>query len=368
MLVAGEERTAVFDSTEPANRGARRDEMRAIRPPADHPSVKSGRIGVLLVNLGTPEGTSYWPMRRYLSEFLSDRRVIEWPPAIWQPILQGIVLSSRPRKSGRLYESIWNRERNESPLRTFTRSQAERLGAELAGEDNVLVDWAMRYGKPSIEERLLALKEAGCERVIVFPLYPQYSATTTATVNDAAFDAVKRMRWQPALRTVPPYFDEPIYIDALAKSIESHFAGLDQQPEIVIASYHGVPVSYFKKGDPYHCHCQKTSRLLGERLGWPEGRLLTTFQSRFGPEEWLQPYTDKTVERLAREGVKRIAILNPGFVSDCLETLEEIAVQNREIFLHNGGELFSHIPSLNDSPNGMRVITSVVLRELQGWI
>jgi ferrochelatase len=346
----------------------RRDDTKAPRLPAGHPSVEAGRIGVLLVNLGTPEGTGYWPMRRYLSEFLSDRRVIEWPRAVWQPILQGIVLSTRPKRSGRLYESIWNKERNESPLRTFTRSQAEKLAAELAAEENVVVDWAMRYGRPSIAERLEAVRAAGCERILLFPLYPQYSATTTATVNDKAFDALKAMRWQPALRTVPPYPDKPVYIDALAESIETHLAGLDFEPEVVLASYHGVPVSYFRKGDPYHCHCQKTSRLLRERLGWREERLLSTFQSRFGPEEWLQPYTDKTVERLASEGVKRIAIVNPGFVSDCLETLEEIAVQNREIFLHNGGERFAHIPCLNDSPAGMRVITTIVLRELQGWI
>ena len=346
----------------------RRDEMRGLILPAEHPPMKAGRVGVLLVNLGTPEGTDYWPMRRYLSEFLSDRRVIEWSPLLWQPILQLIVLSRRPKKSGALYESIWNRDKNESPLRTFTRAQAGKLSAELAAEEGVIVAWAMRYGEPTMAERIAALKDAGCERLLVFPLYPQYSATTTATVNDKAFEVLQDMRWQPALRTVPPYYDEPAYIDALAESIESHLATLDFEPEKVIASYHGIPVSYFRKGDPYHCHCQKTSRLLAERLGWREGRLLTTFQSRFGPEDWLQPYTDKTVEKLAKEGVKGIAILNPGFVSDCLETLEEIAVQNREIFLHAGGRHFSHIPCLNDSPAGMRVITSVVLRELQGWI
>jgi protoporphyrin/coproporphyrin ferrochelatase len=345
----------------------RRAEARVVRLPKAHPAVAAGRVGILLVNLGTPDGTSYWPMRRYLSEFLSDRRVIELPRLVWQPILQGIILSTRPSKSGRLYDSIWNRDRNESPLRTFTRAQAEKLGVELAAE-GVIVDWAMRYGAPTIADRLGALKNAGCERILVFPLYPQYSATTTATVNDKAFDALKGMRWQPALRTVPPYHDEPAYIDALAESIEKHLAALDFVPEAVIASYHGIPQSYLMRGDPYHCHCRKTSRLLGERLGWREGRLLTTFQSRFGREEWLQPYTDKTVEGLAKDGVKRIAILNPGFVADCLETLEEIAVQNREIFLHNGGERFSHIPCLNDSPPGMRVLTTVALRELQGWI
>jgi ferrochelatase len=346
----------------------RRETMRAIELPAEHPPIAAGRIGVLLVNLGTPEGTTYWPMRRYLGEFLSDRRVIEAPRVIWQPILQGIVLSTRPQKSGRLYASIWNREADESPLRTFTRRQAEKLAAELAAEDAVLVDWAMRYGSPAIADRLDQLVASGCERILLFPLYPQYSATTTATVNDVAFDALKRMRRQPALRTVPPYHDEPVYIDALAESIESALAALDARPEVVIASYHGLPASYLLKGDPYHCHCQKTSRLLAERLGWRGGQLLTTFQSRFGRQEWLQPYTDRTVERLAREGVKRIAVVNPGFVSDCLETLEEIAVQNAEIFRHAGGEVFTHVPCLNDSPAGMRVITSIVLRELQGWL
>ncbi len=342
--------------------------QRAVRLPAGHPPVRSGRIGVLLVNLGTPEGTSYWPMRRYLSEFLSDRRVIEWPRAVWQPILQGIVLSVRPKKSGKLYESIWNREMNESPLRTFTRAQAEKLGADLAAEEDITVDWAMRYGSPPVAERMEALKQAGCDRILVFPLYPQYSATTTATVNDVAFDALKAMRWQPALRTVPPYYDDPEYIDALTESVEAHLAKLDFEPERLIASYHGLPISYFRKGDPYQCHCQKTSRLLATRLGWPEGRLMTTFQSRFGPEEWLQPYTDKTLEKLAGEGIKRVAVINPGFVSDCLETLEEIAVQNAENFHAHGGEHFAHIPCLNDSPAGMRVIRSIVLRELQGWI
>ncbi len=346
----------------------RREEMRALRLPAEHPLVAAGRVGVLLVNLGTPEGTSYWPMRRYLSEFLSDRRVIETPRLIWQPILQGLVLSVRPKKSGALYASIWNRERNESPLKTFTRAQAKKLAAELASEETVIVDWAMRYGKPAIAERLDRLVKSGCERILLFPLYPQYSATTTATVNDRAFDVLKTMRRQPALRTVPPYYDEPVYVDALAESIESYLGRLDFEPEVLIASYHGLPKAYLDKGDPYHCHCQKTSRLLREKLGWSESRLLTTFQSRFGPQEWLQPYTDKTVERLAAEGVKRIAIVNPGFVSDCLETLEEIAVLNRRIFLEHGGEHFAHVPCLNDSPQGMRVITTLVLRELQGWV
>jgi len=307
-------------------------------------------------------------MRRYLSEFLSDRRVIEKPPLLWQPLLQGIILTTRPKKSGALYASIWNRERNESPLKTFTRSQAEKLAAKLAGEENVIVDWAMRYGKPSMAERLDALAKAGCQRLLLFPLYPQYSAATTATVNDKAFDALKKMRRQPALRTVPDYHNDPVYIDALAESIGRSLAALDFEPEVLIASYHGLPVSYSEKGDPYSSQCQMTSQLLRERLGWKEDAFLTTFQSRFGPEAWLQPYTDKTVEQLARKGTKRIAIVNPGFVSDCLETLEEIAVQNRELFLRRGGERFAHIPCMNDSPEGMRVIEAVVRRELAGWL
>lgn len=336
--------------------------------PDDHLDIPFGKIGVLLVNLGTPDGTDKVSMRRYLKEFLSDRRVIETPRIIWWPVLNGIILNTRPKKSGALYASIWNNEKNESPLRTFTRSQGEKLALAFDDHENVVVDWAMRYGKPSIALRLDWLKQQGCERILVFPLYPQYSATTTATVNDKAFDALKAMRWQPALRTVPPYFDHPAYIDALAVSIENHLASLDFELEKVIASFHGIPKSYFDKGDPYYCHCMKTSRLLNERLGWEEGRLMTTFQSRFGPQDWLQPYTDKTVERLASEGVKNIAIFNPGFVVDCLETLEEIAGEVADTFREHGGEKFTHIPCLNDSDEGMRVIEAVVRQELQGWV
>lgn len=344
-------------------------DAKAVGPlPADHPPVRKGKVGVLLVNLGTPEGTGYAPMRRYLSEFLSDRRVIEWPRAVWLPILHGIVLVRRPKKSGGAYATIWNRQRNESPLRTFTRAQGEKLALALAGSGHVVVDWAMRYGEPSIASVVERLMARGCERILAFPLYPQYSATTTATVNDKLFEALMRMRFQPAVRTVPPYYDEPVYIEALARSIEKHLATLAFEPEVVIASYHGIPKSYFEKGDPYHCHCLKTTRLLRERLGWDEGRLITTFQSRFGPEEWLQPYTDKTVEKLARDGVKSIAVLNPGFVSDCLETLEEIAIGAGEIFHHAGGADFTHIPCLNDSDEGMAVIEEMVRRELGGWI
>ncbi len=336
--------------------------------PADHPTVRSGKVGVLLINLGTPDGYDKANMRRYLAEFLTDVRVIEWPRAIWYPILFGIVLNTRPARSGAAYAKIWNHERDESPLRTFTRSQSDHLAVSLASHRNLIVDWAMRYGQPSIRDRVAALQEQGCERILAVPLYPQYSATTTATVNDKLFQALSAMRWMPAIRTAYAWHDDPVYIDALATSIEQHLAGLDFEPEKVIASYHGIPQSYFDRGDPYYCHCKKTSRLLEARLGWKSGRLLTCFQSRFGPEEWLQPYTDKTVEELADQGIKNLAVFNPGFVSDCLETLEEIAVEAAASFHEHGGERFSHIPCLNDSEAGMKVIEHIVRRELGGWI
>lgn len=337
--------------------------------PSSHPRIASGRIGVLLVNLGTPDATDYWSMRRYLREFLSDKRVIEWPRAVWLPVLHGIVLMRRPQRSGQAYNAIWNRERDESPLRTFTRGQAENLRQALAPlGDRLVIDWAMRYGNPSIASRIAALHGAGAERVLVFPLYPQYSATTTATVNDRVFAVLQGMRWQPALRTVPPYHDDPDYIAALAGSLRGAIAGLSWQPDVVLASYHGIPQSYFDKGDPYYCHCMKTTRLLREALGWGEQKLRTTFQSRFGPEAWLQPYTDKTVAALAKDGVKRIAVINPGFAADCLETLEEIAVMARDTFLAAGGASFAHIPCLNDSAAGMAMIERIVRRELAGWI
>jgi ferrochelatase len=358
---------SVIDSD--SERETRRREMGKVQLPAGHPGVKAGKIGVLIVNLGTPDGTDFRSMRRYLKEFLTDKRVIEWPKALWYPILFGIVLNTRPKKSGKAYDEIWNRELDESPLRTITRSQSDKLAAAMAGiDDRIVVDWAMRYGQPSIPDRLAKLREQGCDRLLVFPLYPQYSASTTATVNDVVFRELLKLRWQPALRTVPPYHDDPVYIDALASSIEKTLAGLDFEPETVIASYHGIPQSYFRKGDPYHCHCHKTTRLLRERLGWSEDKLKITFQSRFGPEEWLQPYTDKTVEAMAKAGTRNIAVMNPGFVADCLETLEEIAGEAGEIFHENGGDNFAHIPCLNDSDDGMNVIQTLVRRELSGWI
>lgn len=353
------------------NMQAKLDRMqsKAVGPlPPEHPPVKIHKIGVLLINLGTPDGTDFRSMRRYLREFLSDSRVIEWPKFLWYPILYGIVLNTRPKRVGKAYEEIWNHDLDESYLRTYTRSQAEKLAHSFKAHSNVVVDWAMRYGNPSIKERMDALMAQGCDRIVAFPLYPHYSATTTATVNDKVFEALQQTRFQPALRTVPSYHDEPAYIEALARSIENHLAGLDFEPERVIASYHGIPQSYFKRGDPYHCHCHKTSRLLEQRLGWEKGRLMTCFQSRFGPEEWLQPYTDKTLEALPGEGVKSVAVFNPGFVSDCLETLEEIAGEGHEIFEEAGGEHFTYIPCLNDSDEGMAVIETMVRRELQGWL
>ncbi|WP_425270802.1 ferrochelatase [Pannonibacter carbonis] len=350
----------------PANAG---EEMRAVRLPADHPQVKTGKIGVLLVNLGTPDGTSYWPMRRYLREFLSDKRVIEWPKALWYPILYGIVLMTRPKKSGKAYEEIWNKELDESPLRTITRNQSDKLTQQMGTQSGrLMIDWAMRYGTPSIRSRLEHLKAEGCDRILIFPLYPQYAAATTATVNDEVCRALLEMRWQPAIRTVPPYHDDPVYIEALSQSVEQHLAGLDFEPDVILTSYHGIPQSYFKKGDPYHCQCMKTTRLMRERLGMDKEKLRVTFQSRFGPEEWLQPYTDKTVEALGKGGVKNIAVMNPGFVADCLETLEEIAGEAGEIFHEAGGDNFTHIPCLNDSDLGMAVLEAVVRRELSGWL
>ena len=335
---------------------------------SNHPQVRHGKIGVLIVNLGTPDATGYWPMRRYLKEFLSDRRVIEVNRAAWFFILNGPVLTKRPFSSGEAYKAIWNTERDESPLRTTTRSQAELLASNFAHEPRILVDWGMRYGNPSIPSRLQHLQEQGCERVLLVPLYPQYSAATTATVCDKAFDALKTMRWQPTLRVAPPYYDDPAYIEALAQSMRAGIAALPFEPEVVIASYHGLPVEYFQKGDPYHCHCMKTTRLLRAAMGWNEKKLRHTFQSRFGKAEWLQPYTDKTIAALAEEGVKRLAVITPGFAADCVETLEEIAIQGKEIFLEHGGEDLAALPCLNDSPEGMQFLSSHVRRELQGWI
>jgi protoporphyrin/coproporphyrin ferrochelatase len=330
--------------------------------------VAQDRIGVLLLNLGTPDATGYWPMRRYLKEFLSDRRVIEVNRAIWWFVLNVMVLSKRPFTSGEAYRSIWNNERNESPLRTITRSQSDKIAALFSNESRVQVDWAMRYGNPSIKSRLDALQSAGCSRILLFPLYPQYSAATSATACDKAFDALKTMRWQPAIRVVPPYFADPAYIEAMAASTRENLAALDFEPETVLASFHGLPQDYVDKGDPYYRHCAETVRLLSEALGWPDGRLVLTFQSRFGSAEWLKPYTAETIEQLAKSGVKRLAVMTPGFAADCIETLEEMGIRGAELFHEHGGAKFAALPCLNDTEAGIAMLTTIIRRELCGWI
>ncbi|HXX07350.1 MAG TPA: ferrochelatase [Pseudolabrys sp.] len=331
--------------------------------------VAGSRIGVLLVNLGTPESTGYWAMRRYLKEFLSDRRVIEENRFKWWLILNLIVLTVRPGRKGRDYDKIWNKERNESPLKTITRSQSDKLDEMLDKFDKrIRVDWAMRYGKPSIRSRLEALAAQNCERILIVPLYPQYAAATTATVCDEAFRALKRMRFQPTLRVAAPYYAEQVYIDALAASLNAALANLKFKPEVIVVSYHGMPEDYVARGDPYLKQCTETTALLRKKLKMTDERLIMTFQSRFGTAEWIKPYTDATVKSLAERGVKNLAVIAPGFSADCLETLEEIAMENAKIFRDAGGENFAAIPCLNDTPGGMAVIRDVVARELKGWI
>src|ERR1041385_3087453 len=328
-----------------------------------------GRIGVLLVNLGTPDATGYWPMRRYLKEFLSDRRVIEENRIKWWFVLNFIILTVRPGRKGRDYDKIWNKERNESPLKTITRSQSDKLDEIFEKLDKrVRVDWAMRYGNPSIASRLEAFAAQECERILIVPLYPQYAAATTATVCDEVFRALGRMRFQPTLRVAAPYYAEPVYIDALAASLNTELARLPSKPDVIIASYHGMPEAYVAKGDPYLKQCNDTTVLLRKKLKLDEERLIMTFQSRFGTAEWLKPYTDATVKSLAERGVKNLAVITPGFAADCLETLEEIAMENADIFRKAGGRNFAAIPCLNDSPGGMAVIRDVVTRELRGWL
>ena len=337
--------------------------------PPRHPSGISRRIGVLLVNLGTPEATDYWSMRRYLKEFLSDRRVIETPRWLWWPLLNLIILTRRPGPKGRDYDSIWNQERDEGPLKTITRSQAEKLKTRLAAlGESIGVDWAMRYGKPATQERIEVLAREGCDRLLLVPLYPQYCAATTATACDKAFDALRKMRRQPILRVAAPWHDDAVYIEALAASVRAHLEGLDFEPDKLIASFHGIPRDYFEKGDPYPDLCRETGRLLREALGLRPEKFELTFQSRFGRAEWVKPYTIDTMRELPQRGVKKIAVVAPGFTADCLETLEELAVENRSAFMEAGGERFTYIPCLNDGEEGMKVIEAVVRRELMGWI
>ena len=330
--------------------------------------IRPERVGVLLVNLGTPDTADARGVRVYLREFLSDPRVIEDQGLKWKLVLNGIILLVRPRRKARDYLKIWNTEKNESPLKTITRAQSDKLARSIADHDHIEVDWAMRYGNPSIRAGIEALTARGCDRLLVVPLYPQYSAATSATVCDEVFRVLAGMRAQPTLRVTPPYYDDPDYIEALAVSIHAHLATLPFAPELIVASFHGMPQEYVDKGDPYQAQCTATTEALRKRMGLDASKLLLTFQSRFGFDEWLKPYTDKTMERLAKEGVRRIAVVTPGFSADCLETLEEIAQENAEIFKHNGGEQFSYIPCLNDSEPGMDVIRQLVLRELQGWI
>jgi ferrochelatase len=329
-------------------------------PPPDHPPIAPPRVGVLLVNLGTPDAADARAVKRYLREFLSDRRVVELPPLLWQPILRGIILNTRPKKSAHAYGQVWREDG--SPLAAITAAQARALDGAFG--PGVTVDWAMRYGKPSIGERLAAMKAAGCERILLAPLYPQYSGATTATANDKAFLALAGMRWQPAIRTLPPYHDDRRYIAALKASVEASLATLDFEPEAILASFHGMPQRTLQLGDPYHCHCQKTARLLSEALGRP---LTITFQSRFGRAKWLEPATDTTLAALPGQGIRRIAIVAPGFSADCLETLEELTIRGREQFMAAGGTHFAYLPCLNDSAPGIEMLREILGQELEGW-
>ncbi len=336
-----------------------------------HPKLPKAKTGVLLANLGTPDNYDYWSMRRYLNEFLSDRRVIDYSPWLWQPLLQLVILSKRPFTSGEAYKSIWNEERKESPLMTITRDQTEKLTQTLQNRygDQIMVDFCMRYGNPSTKSKVREMTKAGCNRILFFPLYPHYAGATSATANDQFFRALMEETWQPVARVVEPYFDNPHYIDALAQSVESAYATLEKQPEILVVSYHGMPQRYLTQGDPYHCQCRKTSRLLQERLGWDDTEITTTFQSVFGPEEWLQPYTVEEVARIAREdGKKNIAVIAPAFSADCIETLEEINEEIRESFEEAGGEDFTYIPCLNDDEAHIHALTGIIENNLKGWL
>ena len=323
----------------------------------DHPKIQYGKTGVLLVNLGTPDSTSWWDIRKYLKEFLSDRRVIEVNPFVWQIILNLFILTFRPSKTAKAYKEIWMQKENMSPLRYYTLMQTKKL-REKFDNNKIIVDYAMRYGNPSIKSIMTNLHKEGCENIIVLPLYPQYAAPTTATVCDEVYRSLLKMRWQPSLQIIPHYESEPIYIDALVNSINKKISELNWKPDLIIASYHGIPKKYFEKGDPYHCYCQKTSRLMSEK--YKEIPIKTTFQSRFGPQEWLQPYTDKTLENLPKEGKKNILVICPGFSSDCVETLEEIAIQGKESFMKSGGKNFDVIPCLNDNDDHINLIKKLI--------
>ncbi len=338
--------------------------------PPNHPALPKQKIGVIICNLGTPEATDYWSMRRYLNQFLSDRRVIDYSPFLWQPLLQTVILTTRPSKSGAAYRSIWNTQADESPLLTITKDQTHAIKTRLAKlyGDKIITDFAMRYGSPAIKTVIKQMKAQGADKILFFPLYPQYAGATTATANDEAFRALMTMPHAPAIRTVPPYFDRPNYIDALAGTVREHYAGLDYTP-VLVASYHGLPKRYLtQKGDPYHCHCQKTSRLLREKLGFEDGQIVTSFQSKFGPEDWLEPSTVDCVADLARAGQRKIAVIAPAFSADCIETLEEINEEIRDSFIHAGGTDFTYIPCLNAQKSHIDVLCDIIQTELAGWV
>jgi len=356
----------MFDKTPPE-----RPATCPVHAAPDHPAIKPARVGVLVANLGTPDGYDYWSMRRYLSEFLSDKRVVDYSAWLWQPLLQLVILSKRPFASGANYKSIWNEAENESPLLTITKKQTAAIRAKMVAQygDDVRVDFCMRYGNPSTPSKVREMVEAGCTKILFFPLYPHYAGATSATANDKFFQALMKEKRQPIARVVAPYFEYPAYIEALAQSIERAYASAEQRPEVLICSYHGMPERYLKEGDPYHCECQKTTRLLRERLGWDKTEIRTTFQSVFGPEEWLKPYTVKEVARLAEEeGIKRIAVCAPAFSADCIETLEEINEEIKESFEEAGGEHFTYIPCLNDDPAHIDALCGVIDQNLQGWL
>ena len=342
-----------------------------IHAPADHPGFPPEKVGILLTNLGTPDNTDYWSMRRYLGEFLSDRRVIDYSPWLWQPLLQLIILTKRPFSSGAAYRTIWNEEADESPLMTITKDQTHKITDSMQARygEQVMVDFCMRYGNPSTKSKVEAMIAAGCRKILFFPLYPQYAGPTVATANDQFFRILMAAKWQPAARTVAPYFDHPLYIDALAQSVERGYAAAAKTPDLLVCSYHGVPQRYLMEGDPYHCQCQKTTRLLKERLGWNDSQIITTFQSKFGPEDWLQPYTVKEVARLAEEeGKTNIAVIAPAFSADCIETLEEINEEIKESFEEGGGKHFTYIPCLNDDAPHIKALSAVIEENLRGWL
>ncbi len=340
--------------------------MRIINKPPDHLKNSFNKVGVLLVNLGTPEGTDYFSMRKYLNEFLSDRRVIDVFKPLWWLILNGPILLFRPSKSGKAYKRIWNNNKG-SPLKYITESQISKLGKEFKANNNIILDYAMRYGQPSIVSKLDKLFDLGCAKILIFPLYPQYAASTTASVQDEVYKWLLNKRWQPAIRTIAPWYDYKNYINSISDTIRDSFKK-NGKTDVLMISFHGVPRRYLLLGDPYHCHCVKTGRLIKENLKWPDEKFFITFQSRFGPEQWLEPYTDETIVKLAQQGTNKITIASPGFVTDCLETLDEIKNEAKELFIQNGGKKLNYVNCLNDTSRGINLYKELIIQNLQGWI